>query len=239
MITKLSKFLVFENKLLYATKDFIGFGPAISKALAYGEYNFGRKVTLQEFEMTGSFFSVMLTSFKAAGPLRGYKRIEIIKNGQTIIRYENGGKGHGSNYSEGSYFLIENSNAYLVANGHSMKNYSTNKIYHDLDGDSYYFFWFRDITIPTIKQTLVNYDSLQRKEIYTRREIEHLRQIEWHANTSFNNHKVIISESSIPGFWRTYWSTENEREEFRKYEQIKELNETKIVVDGIDQLTER
>jgi len=186
--------------------------------------------------MDGCSFHVILTTFKAGGPLRGYKRIEIIKNGQTLIRYENGGKGHGSNYSEGNYFLIENSNAYLVATGHSMIDYKTNTIYRDLDGDSYYFFWFRDITIPTLEPNIVNYESLPGKEIYTRREIEPLRQLEWHANTSINNHKVMLSESSIPGFWRTYWNTANGHEEFRKFEQIRALSETKIVVDGIDQL---
>lgn len=241
MLKELSDFYLLDDKLLYAHKGFIGYNPAISKPLTHESPDtVYPKVKVEEFEMQGSSFTVILIFFRASGPLRGYKRIEVIKNGRTIIRYEVGSKGFGSNYWEGNYFLVGDDNAYLVARGSSlMEDYKTRKIYNGLDRDSYYFFWFSDIVIPTAEEAEVNYDSFPEDRIYKRSEIEHLRRVEWHAKANFNNHEIDISRSSIPGFWQTKWDFKGEVEEFRKCKQMDALSEMRIIVDGVNGLEEK
>ncbi len=151
MITKLHNFYLLDGKLLYVCKDFIGFNPMISKPLVNDtERVYDTKTKEDKFEIQGSVFSVLLTSFFALGPARGYEKIEILKNDRKIISYEYGGKGHGVNYSEGNRFLVENNQAYLTTQGNALRDKTTNAIYSDFVEYHNYFFWFENIIIPRV-----------------------------------------------------------------------------------------
>ncbi len=109
-IIKLRDFYLFDNKLLYISEEFLGFDPLISKGLSYCilKGKCGTKVKLDEFKMGNSSFNTILTRFVDYGPLRGYQRAEIFKDGKNIINYEHGGMGYGSNYNKGGFFMVEN-----------------------------------------------------------------------------------------------------------------------------------
>lgn len=231
MITELRDFYLLNDKLLYARRDFIGFNPTISKGLIHDKPNkSGKKVKLDEFEMRGSSFTVILTYFIDWGPLKGYERVEILKNGRTIICYESGSKGYGYKYSDGNYFFVENENAYLIAQGYAMINPKTDKIYLDFDKESYYFFWFDNIIIPNKHERDFERKNIPVKEIYTRQEIESLRQIDWEANANFNNTNLQITHSSIPGFSQSLWRLDG-HEEFRKNKNSEVLWKTEITIN--------
>ncbi len=230
-------FYFLDDKLLYACSDFIGFDPQISKPLTPERLQgYGTKVTVDEFNMRGSLFTVILINFRGSGPLRGHTRIEILKEGRTLILYKEGG-GLGGVYTEGSNLLVQQTNAYLVADGHTLKKHKIETLYPDIDGGSYYFFWFADIIIPVTEQVVINYDSLPEKEFYNRGDIKQFRQTEWHAKTVIDDREVVISRSSIPGFLRMENNSPG-YERFRKNSKGRELIETKIMVDGIDRSAE-
>jgi len=204
-ITGLRDFYVLDGKLLYTSKDFIGYDPFISKGLSHAKVKSGVIVKVDEFELNNSSFVAILTYFIAGGPLRGYKRVEIIKNGSTIIRYEIGGKGHGTNYSEGERYFISYSDAFMVYDGYSMK---ADKVFTDYSGDDYYLFWFKNIVIPTKYECNRNKNNLRDKKTYTANEIEPLRQVEWDTNVIINNREYHIVKTSIPGYFQTKWDEE-------------------------------
>ncbi len=195
--------------------------PLISRGLSYErKEGSGTKMKLEEFEMGGSLFNAVLTHFIDWGPLRGYERIEIFKNGRTLINYERGGMGHGSNYSKGSYFHLENKNAFLIKNGYAMRNAASDKIYLDLNGDNDYLFWFKNIVIPTKgKLWPMDGSALEHNKVYSLAEIEVLRQIEWEANVNFNNQNIYIRKSAVPYCLRTYWSCDEGYGEFQRIDQ--------------------
>lgn len=236
IIKELRDFYLVDDKLLYACKYFIGFNPTISKSFSYEtEKESGTKVKIEEFEMNGCSFSVILTRFRDSGPIRGFKRVEIILKGKTIIRYETGGKGRGNNYSDGNKFLVDKENAYLIADGYSMKYLHADNIYLNLVGHDYYFLWFHNIIIPTINDIFPAESFVVKKEFYLRKEIEPLRQTEWEANVQFNNHKIHIIKTSIPGFTLTYGRMEEEGgyyEEFRKKANDTALSKVELIIDG-------
>ena len=220
MITELHDFYLLNDKLLYACRDLVGFNPTIRKGLIHDKpNNSGTKVKLDEFEMRGSSFTVILTYFIDRGPVRGYKRVEILKNGRTIICYESGSKGYGYKYSDGNYFFVV----------YAMINPKTDKIYLDFDKESYYFFWFDNIIIPNKHERDFERKNIPVKEIYTRQEIESLRQIDWEANANFNNTNLQITHSSIPGFSRL--RRLDGHEEFRKNKNMETLWKTEITIN--------
>ncbi|NOT94156.1 hypothetical protein [Ferruginibacter sp.] len=205
MIKKLRDFCLFEDELLYACKDFIGYNPTISKELSfYDPTDTGTKVKVDEFEINGNIFTVILTKFFERGPIRGYKKVEILKKGVVIIRYESGSHGHGSIYNSGNKYFVENANAYLFADGNSMKDSESNKIYKDLDSEKYYFFWFTDITIPTKHEKVISPISFTKKKIYSKQEIEVFRKVEWDAKIQINETNLHIIKTSVPDFVGPY-----------------------------------
>ena len=239
MIKKQGDFYLLDNKLLYACKDFIGFNPTISKALTYDStQEYGTKVKLEEFFMKNRLFNAILTYFWSGGPLRGYHRIEIMETGKTIILYETGGKGHGINYSTGNKFLVVNNNAYLYMDNFDINSFKLENTNADSDKRVYYFLWFTDIVIPTKNERVVSYDGLADKNIYTREEIKHLRQTEWHADVNFNGRQLSISQSTLPGFLRQKWDSKG-NEEFIRCARRNELTETIILENGVNQLEEK
>lgn len=236
MIQRLKDFYILDGKLLFACKDFIGYDPTISKPFVHEiPVKTGTKAISDEFQMNGCSFNVILTCSTDSAPLRGFKRIEIIKDGQTIINYEKGGKGHGTNYSKGNYYLVESGNAFLVATGGAMKYFNDDIIYNDLDSGSYFFLWFKDIVIPSVEESVNKYDAIPNKEIYSRNDIQHLRQTEWWAKTIINNREIEISKSSIPNFMCSSWN-HNGQEEFRKDKRMNVLVEMNFLIDGKNHL---
>lgn len=228
-------FYLFDDKLLYVSRDFIGYNPAIKDLNYKTPDKLGTEVKVDEFEMRGSSFKSILTTFFDCGPYRGYTRIEIIKNGRKIIQYERGGSAFGMNYTRGKDFFVEADNGYLITRGNYLKSFETDKIYNDFNVYSYYFLWFTNSVIPTkTKKRVVNYDSLPEKEIYEISEIEHLRQVIWHGKIIINNHEIDISESSIRGFFPKNFKP---KEEFIKSEDTDEVKyKLKFVIDGVNSM---
>lgn len=78
MVNEPRDFYLLDGTLLYACSSFIGFNPVISKPLTHEQTTgFGTKVAVDELDLLGSSFTVILTKFMGSGPLRGYKRIEV------------------------------------------------------------------------------------------------------------------------------------------------------------------
>lgn len=229
-VIKLRDFYLLDNKLLYLSREFIGFDPLISKGLSYNlaKGKCSTKIKCDEFKMGGSSFNSILTSFCDYGPLRGYERVEILKNGKTIINYEDGGMGYGSNYRKGSCFSVENEDAYLIKDGHSMRDSSTDKIYSGFSADDEYFLWFKDIVIP---QNRAGKKSILKSGMkYSHSEIESLRDIIWEANVNYNGHKIYIKETGVTNCLRTYGVTGDiASEEFRYFD-----NEKVTALDKIE-----
>ena len=143
-IKELRDFYLFNDKLLYVSKEFIGYDPLISKGLSFEKSERGAAETTRHdtFEMGGpTLFYAMLSSFICGGPLRGHERIKILKNGRTIINYEWGSRGHGTIYTGGNDYKIENRDAFLVRNGHAMRERETDTIYRNFSPDHQYLFW--------------------------------------------------------------------------------------------------
>lgn len=147
-IKELRDFYLLDGKLLYISKEFIGFDPIISKGMSYERTEkSGTKMKLEEFEMGEFLFNALLIESFSYGPVSGHKRIDIFRNGESIISHEHGGK-MCWNYEKGNDFYLENNNAFLVKDGNAMRYDSTRKIYRDFIEDQEYFFWFRNIVIP-------------------------------------------------------------------------------------------
>ncbi len=220
-IKELRDFYLLDNKLLYVSEDFIGYDPLISRGLSYEKSSeSGTTVRLDEFKMENSSFNAILTYHISWGPLSGYMRAEILKDGRTVIKYEHGGKGHGSNYSEGSCFKVVNGNAFLLKDGHAMRDASTDKIYSDFSSDNEYFLWFKNIVIPDKLATGTGKGLiLESGRIYSRAEIDPLREILWEANVNFNGHKIYIKETGVVNCVQTCWDSTGKvvREEFQSW----------------------
>lgn len=230
-IERLFDVFVLDNKLLYACDDFIGFNPAISKGLSYMKMKgTGTKINTHEFEMLGESFNAILTFSKYFGPLRGYHKVEILRNGTTIIMHKVGGI-LGGCFSKGNKFLIKDGNAYLLINGFPKIGIETDGYWSALSGDDHYLLGFNDIIVPTKYEIISENNSLPEKEFYLRKEIEPLRQKEWDANFRFNDQDIIIIKTSVPGFTQTYWNKKG----FGKFIQEKDstaLDKTEIIIDG-------
>lgn len=211
MIKSLSdNFYLLDNELLYISDEFIGYNPVISKGLNFesmigtnGKAIFDTNVKVDQFEMGGVPFTAILISFLSSGPLRGYKRIEILKNGQPIINYESGGYGHGTNYKKGLRFFISDDNAYLIADGQSLKDTTYDKFYKDISPGYYHLLVFANIVIPIIQDRKPVENSLSENVTYYKEEIEFLRQPDWTAEANFNDQKLHFSKSSVLDFGRT------------------------------------
>ncbi|MDO8667650.1 MAG: hypothetical protein Q7K35_00950 [bacterium] len=217
-IKELRDFYLLDGKLLYVSKDFIGFDPIIGKGLSY-ERNKKENTTikLDKFKIGETSFNVVLTSFMDWGPLRGYHRAEILKNGYSIINYEHGGMGHGSNYCKGDYFHKENKDAFLLKNGYALKDRLSDKIYLDLNGNNDYLFWFKNIVIPTKgKNWPADGRALENNRSYICAEIESLRQIQWEANVNFSNHHIYIKKTAVPYCSLVYWRSADDYQIYRK-----------------------
>jgi len=218
---ELCDFYLLDGKLLYVSREFIGFDPVISKGLSC-ERNKKSNTTikLDEFKLGDSSFNAILTNHISWGPLSGYRRAEILRNGRTIINYEHGGMGHGSNYCKGNYFHLENGNAFLLKNGYALRDVSTGKIYSNLNHDNDYLFWFKDVVIPIAgKLWPVDGSALDYDKIYHRAEIEPLRQIQWDAHVNFNSQHIYIKKTAVPYCWQTLWESANKYEEFKRMDQ--------------------
>lgn len=135
IIRGLDNFYSIDNKLLYVSNEFIGYEPVISQRLTWviSEIE-GVRTISYNFVMDDTSFHAILTTSRFSGPLRGYRRVEIFKDEKPLIKYEWGGMGHGSNYSNGIKYHIENNEAFLLK-----INYIT----------KCYLFWFKDIVIMT------------------------------------------------------------------------------------------
>lgn len=200
-IKELYNFYLLDNKLIYISDEFIGFDPLISKGMIHKrkETGAGTNIILDNFKMDGSLFDAILIDYINWGPVRGYVRTEILKDGHTIINMEHGGMGHGSNYWKGDDFLVAYDNAYLVKRGYAMQDKSTHEIYNDLSSDNSYFFWFKNIVIPTkSKSWPIDGSALVWNKKYTLAEIEPFRQVKWEAQVNFNNHDFTIQKTAIP-----------------------------------------
>lgn len=209
MIQKLNDFYLLDDKLLYVCDDFIGYNPVISKGLNFesmitvdGKPVFDTKVKVDQFETSGEHFTAILISHLSSGPLKGFKRIEILKNGQSIINYESGGYGHGTNYKKSTRFFISNDKAYLISEGNSLKDTTTGKFYKDISPGYYHLFVFENIVIPIIQKRKTTEDSLSKNTTYYKEEIEFLRQTNWTAKVIFNEKKYHLSKSSVLDFSR-------------------------------------
>ena len=138
--------------------------------------------------------------------------------------------GHGSNYFKGDYYALIGNDAFLVKSGYAMRDSVTDKIYSNFNGDDYYFFWFKNVVIPTKHEILFpNNEMLEHDKIYSRKEIEPLRQTLWSANAILNNHSIHIKRIGVPNCWQTYGDAEG-HEEFQRidHEEIAELDEIKF-----------
>ncbi len=210
MIEIFNDFYLLDNKLLYVCDDFIGYNPVISKGLSFERMTghdrkptFGTKVKVEQFELDDEPFTAILISFLYAGPLRGYKRIEILKNGRFIINYEAGGYGHGSSYKKGNQFFITNNMAYLIADGQSLKDKETGKFYEDISPGNNHLFVFENIVIPILQDRKPDVNTFAINGTYYKEEIELHRQTDWTAEAIFNGQKFNFSKSSILDFGRT------------------------------------
>lgn len=202
-LIELRDFFVFNGKLLFIRKDFIGYDPLISKGFTHEKTTSGVKTKIEEFELNHYSFKAILTSYISFGPLSGYKRVEIIMNGETIIRYELGSLGFGSNYTKGKDSFISGSDGFFVANGYSMRNPKTDQIFSDYSGGPYYLFWFKNIVIP-VKSEKKKLD-LPDKETYLEIELEPLRQVDWSANIEIDGIGYFIEHSAVFDFSWSRW----------------------------------
>lgn len=167
MIKKLKDFFLLDGKLLYACNDFIGFNPMISKGITQKRKKVekGTEVNVVEFEMYRTSFTMTFTSFIGDEPDRVYKRLEVIKNGLTIIRYEKGGNGDSTNFIKEKHYLVQNTDVFLIADGCSMMDTNEGKIVGDFIADEYYFFWFRNILVPKNRNYDFENENLELKDI--------------------------------------------------------------------------
>jgi hypothetical protein len=235
----LEDFYFFDGHLIYASEDFIGWNPTISKALTQDRPERGTKVKVDEFEMRGSEFTVVLTSYIDWGPLRGYKGIEILKNGMTKIRRKSGSMGFGSNFFEGKEVLVEHGNAYLIKGWNPVGDPEEDARPQDLRRSRHYLLWFTDVVVPKKEEVLsVNLDSLPKKRFYTIGDIKHLRQVEWRGKITLDNCEIVVSRSVIPGFSGSKWDRGRDGYvEFKKDDFLGGVEETSITIEGIEQLS--
>ena len=232
-------FYLLDGKLLYASADFIGFNPIISKALIHQEpEGEGTKIILDQFYCAGYEFNVILTCFFGYGPARGYRRIEILKNGKEIIRYERGGYGHGSNYSKGNYTQNAHRTAFLIADGYSLGNYIPNKVRPDFDKKNYYLFCFDEFIIPTKYELDYERNNIPDKKIFTEAEIEPLVQVNWEGKATFNNQELHFIKTSAPGFNWINWLKKGDKE-YEKNSHRAALSKLEILNNGLNCIEER
>jgi hypothetical protein len=224
-LIKLRDFFVFNGKLLYASKDFIGYDPMISTGFTHEKTTSGVKIRIEEFELNNFSFKAIMTSFIAFGPLRGYKRVEIFKDEVPIIRHEIGSLGHGSNYFSGKEFFISDSDGFVVSDGYSMRNPETDQIFSGYSGDAYYLFWFKNIVIP-VKSEKKKLD-LPDKETYFEVEIEPLRQVDWTATIEIEGSDYFIEHSAVFDFSWSRWH--NNRWFYRKATGWWTLDKTEVI----------
>ncbi|MEO7044253.1 MAG: hypothetical protein ABI091_03025 [Ferruginibacter sp.] len=210
MIQKFNDFYLLDNKLLYVCDDFIGYNPIITKGLDFEKMTghdrkptFGTKVKVDKFEIDDEPFTAILISFLYSGPLRGYKRIEILKNGHSIINYESGGYARVTNYKKGNQFFINNNKAYFIADGQTLKDSETGKFYEGISPGNNHLFLFENIVIPMIQDRNPVENSLSKNGTYYKEEIEFLRQTDWTAEAIFNDQKFNFSKSSVLDFGST------------------------------------
>ena len=207
MITKINNFYHYNDKLIYVCDDFIVYDPVISKELHFENLDvvnkqkqFGTKVKGEEFRIDNYPYSAILVNFLTGGPLKSFKRIEILKNGRTIITYETGNRGLGFVYKDGNTFFVDEKNAYLIGDANAPKAAGS---IDDLTNDYFNLFMFTQIVIPTIDECKIIENSLTKDVTYYKEEIEFLRQTDWTAEANFDGQQLHFSKTSIPGFERT------------------------------------
>jgi hypothetical protein len=208
-IKKLSDFYLLNEKLLYISKDFIGYDPLISNGLSF-DHTRGKNEAKRGLFIVGEYsFGVIFTYSISYGPLRGFRRVEITREEKTIISHEYGSMGHGSNYSKGSSFCLDGKDAFLVARGSTMGDGRDDKIYLNLNGNDYHLFWFKNVVIPT-KHKISTEEGIAtiHNKSYSREEIEPLKQIIWSTDVTLNNHLLRIRKVAVPNCWRIYSDSE-------------------------------
>lgn len=196
---RLREFYTFKDKLIYASKHFLGYNPQISISLEkpslskeITEYNLEHNFVMENEE-----FNALLIGRLSFGPIRGFQRIEINRNGQQIISYEIGGRGHGSNYSKGQNYFMEKNKAYLIVEGWKMKYHNENKIYGNLNSGYYYLLIFKDVTVPII-YPIKNIEPGPAKEIYSKEEHESYKHILWEGTIQTSAIEIKVLSSIIP-----------------------------------------
>ena len=208
MITKINNFYRYNDKLMYISDDFIGFDPLISKELHFEKLDkvnerkqFGTKVRVEEFRIDNCPYSAILVNFLTGGPSKSFKKIEILKNGRTIITYETGNRGLGFLYKAGCNFFVDNKDAYLIDIANFQESNTTRD---DLATDYFKLFKFNQMVIPSINESRIIENSLTEGVTYYKEEVEFLRQADWVARANFDGQQFYFSKTSIHGFERTF-----------------------------------
>lgn len=223
---KLNEFYEYENKLLYASRDFIGYDPLISIPLSMPEFIKGEEIKSDIiFTLADESFKAVLSAGMYYGPIRGFKDIKIFNDDKLIISNRKGGHGHGSNYNEGKSYYIHGPKCYLVIAGHSLEYDSTKETYKNLEPSKYYLLIFKGISIPTLYPDIeVNLT----KDVYSKEELEQYRQVKWKGQLALTDANIKIESSEVTGFAP---SINNGSLLYKKFKWMSALNKTTITIN--------
>lgn len=206
MIQKLNDVYLVNDKLLYVSDDFIGFDPIISEGLNFermiGSNNSipkSTKVKVEDFKIEGQEYTAILLSVLTHGPLKGYKRIEILLNGKLIINHQYGSHGFGCNYREGRKFLIKNDVAFVILEGNQFKEKKTglNLLPTDITSGDFHLLKFNNFILPKELEPEIIQHKLEDKKLYEPKDIEFLRQVDWTAVGKIDEEVIEFVQTSI------------------------------------------
>lgn len=201
---------LFHEKLFFVSDEFIGFSPQKSEPIELkipyadrsGKGN-STQILPGHFKIGGSIFHTILVYFFSYGPVRGYQRIEVLRNGKSIINFESGSHGHSALYRKGQLYSTGSNEAFLLAPnevGYDEGKYTPKDM---LNGD-YRLYYFENIVIPKKWESTTSNIRLSNQHDFYPQEIEMFRKDVWLGKILVDGKDIYFKKSIVPGFERTY-----------------------------------
>jgi hypothetical protein len=206
-----------NGKLLTIQKDYknnqmiVAYDPKISRGFCRHNskelseaQNTGYRNQEEEFELDNSTFRAVWNYYKQFSPLRGYKKLEIFKEEESIIKTEQGRKGPGMSYgSNNGFFLSEDeSEFYVLGEGFMLHREKLNEYYGEFEEHSYYLLSFDNFDISPINPSYSLDKFLFEGIEYTEEQIKPYVQTIWEVTLFDNNYDdmIEIRKTGIPHF---------------------------------------
>lgn len=134
------KFYSVEGKLLLTSASFIGLEPQVVP-LPFPAAENGKELS-KDLEVTheGQPYTLQLTTALYSGPLSGWHRLNVMRNGSSLLRYKWGGA-LGGNYTKGVNGFIEGEQAILYLHSPEIARFYGEK-------EGHFLLLFRGIVYP-------------------------------------------------------------------------------------------